>query len=375
MASIASRLSDMMDLDATVIPSGLKGGTTNKLHTGYLHAMLFGEPNTFKTTVAGEFGGPEHTLFIVTRRSEQLIPLANKGYKYVVAEDAESLRWALLHTEKAAEFAEKRAAEEGHATSGWAENWKKDPQRVVVVDDVTEGTNVLKEDHMYVFHEKGEFAGQTRPIKDPRQAYKKAGDELHDYLKVLLGRPQHIILIAVDKNFDVEGTSDNRTEPDLPNKMMKLTETELEYVFYFPHGDKMLTRTSKVVRSGQIEGKKEMVTWNEITFAKCKLPVEYLGQGVVAEMERKNLKVVWGNIQAAMKGEWKKPALTPGSTGGSSNAATVRPPLPALPATKIAASSAVSTGSTGVGSAKPALASKPISTPSSKPVTTPSTKT
>jgi hypothetical protein len=323
MASIASRLADMLELDAGAPPASLRGGSTNALHTGHFHFMLYGEPNTFKTTVAAEFMGPGHTLIIMTRRESQLTPLARKGYKFLVAEDADSLRWALLHTDKAAELAAQAAGD-----PEWAPLWKIDPDRTLIIDDVTEGTNVLKEDYMYVLNKELE----TVRIKDPRQAYKKAADELHDYLKIVLGRPQHVGLVALDKSFDVEGTSDNRTEPDMPNKMMKLVETELEYVFFFPHGDRMQTKTSKVVRSAQLEGKKETVTWNEITFAKCKLPIEYLGKGVVADMAPKNLRVVWAAIQAAMKGEWKPPAPQSVSSSGKTPLPPSKPTGVNLPA-------------------------------------------
>lgn len=291
MASLADRMADVMALDAKTPPASLRGGNTNELHAGHFHFMIYGEANSFKTSTAAQFRGPEHTLFIVTRRSEQLIPLARMGFHYVVCEDAESLRWALMYPERAAEY----------VAPEWGKKWATDPEATIIVDDVTEGTNVLKEDYMYTVNKDGD----TVRIKDGRQAYKKAGDELHDILKLLLGRPRHVGLVAVDKNFDVEGTIDNRTEPDMPNKMMKLTETELEYVFFFPHGDKMQTQTSKVARQAQLEGKKETVVWNEITFAKCKLPLEYLTAGVVAPMEKKDLSEAWRKIQLALKGEWK----------------------------------------------------------------------
>lgn len=246
--------------------------------------MLYGPPSTLKTTTAAHFMGPENTRIIVTRRAEQMIPLSGQGYKFKVAQDPEALRYLLLYPEKV-----------------WPE-WAELRDRALIVDDITEGVTTLVDDHRFYTNEK---TGEVNEIKDPRRAYKKAGDEMHDLVKIALGRPQHVGIVAVERGFDIDGTIDYRIEPDVPTKIMKLLETELEYVFYMEEGDagKMLTRPRVITR---VSAEKNPVTkqpdmWREITFAKNKLPIAF--KNALKDKEEKDLADVWMRIKAALRGE------------------------------------------------------------------------
>jgi hypothetical protein len=110
-----------------------------------------------------------------------------------------------------------------------------------------------------------------------------------------------VILTAVERSFNVEGTIDYRTEPDVPNKVMILTETELEFVFYCELGkDEMLTTTrTRMVTTRNPDTKKDE-TWRELTFSKRKLPLRLLASPVLLNIERKNLQTVWAKLQKAM---------------------------------------------------------------------------
>lgn len=303
--SLVSRVAAILEIDAGKVPKGIvMGDTSVDLRESYFHTMLYGKANTRKTSTGGFFiptlfpnwnerdkraaYAAERLRIIVTRRKEQMIPLADYGYKYAVTTDADSLKYALLYPEKL-----------------FGDDWANRKDRVLQIDDVTEGVQMLVSDHTFYVDNKGD----TKQIKDPRQAYKKAGDEMHDYIKINLGKPQHVILTAVERGFEVEGTIDYRIEPDVPNKIMHLLETELEYVFYMEEGDngKMLTQPKVVTRTGTAKnpatGAPDM--WREITFAKTKLPMKLLGKKVLGNQEEKDLAVVWDKIQRALKGEWK----------------------------------------------------------------------
>lgn len=303
--SLVSRVAAILEIDAGRVPKGIvMGNTSTDLRESYFHVMVYGKANSRKTSTGGMFVASlfpnwndrdkraayaaERTRIIVTRRKEQMIPLADYGYHYAVTTDADSLKYALLYPEKL-----------------FGDDWANRKDRVLQIDDVTEGVAMLVSDHTFYVNNKGE----THQIKDPRQAYKKAGDEMHDYIKINLGKPQHVILTAVERGFEVEGTIDYRIEPDVPNKIMHLLETELEYVFYMEEGDngKMLTQPKVVTRTGTAKnpatGAPDM--WREITFAKTKLPMKLLGKKVLANQEEKDLAVAWDKIQRALKGEWK----------------------------------------------------------------------
>lgn len=286
-SSLVSRVAGMMGVN-TKPPASLLDGDSNLLHLGYFHFMLFGNPSTLKTSTAAKFMGPENTRIIVTRRAEQMIPLAGKGYKFKVAADAEALRYVLLYPEKV-----------------WPE-WAALPDRTLIIDDATEGVNMLVDDHKFYYDEK---SGETKEVKDPRRAYKQAGDELHDYFKINLGKRQHVGIIAVERGYEIEGTIDYRIEPDVPNKIAKLLETELEFVFYMEDGEqgKMLTKTKTVTRTSseknKATGRPDM--WREITFAKSKLPMQFAN--ALLPQEDKDLAKVWSKVQAALKGEIPAP--------------------------------------------------------------------
>lgn len=276
-ASLISRVSEIMGIAKP--PSSLILGNSSSLISPYFHFMLYGNPSAWKTSTAAKFMGPANTRIIVTRRAEQMIPLSGLGFEFVVVADAEALRYALLYPEKI-----------------WPA-WATLPDRTLIVDDVTEGVSVLVDDHRFYFDEKKQ---ETVELKDPRQAYKKAADELHDLFKINLGKAQHVGLIAVERGYDIEGTIDYRIEPDVPNKIAKLLETELEFVFYMVDGDnKMLTKPRMVTRQSseknKLTGKPDI--WREITFAKSKLPI---GSNILVAEEPKDLTAAWTKIKGAL---------------------------------------------------------------------------
>lgn len=282
MASLVSRVSSLMDLSSGKPPASVQDVDLDGTHDFYLHALIYGPAGVWKTSTAALFGGPERTAIIVTRRKEQMIPLKGKGFKNIkVAQDAEALKYLLTFPEVA-----------------FGPAWANRKDRVLVIDDITEGQTTLVDDHKHYFDEK---KSEWVTPKDPRKAYGKAGEEYHDLLKMNLGKPQHVILTAVERNFNVEGTIDWRTEPDVPNKVMILTETELEFVFYMElEKDEMLTRTRSQVRETENPDTKRKEMWREITFAKQKLPLLLIGKNILAPTERKDLIKVWEKISTAL---------------------------------------------------------------------------
>lgn len=302
--SLVSRVASILDQTAGAPPASFLAANQEEDTKDYFHFMLYGNPGAWKTTTAALFqAGPgakfpfsaaegaraaENTRIIVTRRKEQMIPLKGIFPKshYRVTPDAESLEYALLFPEKI-----------------WPE-WADLEERTLLIDDVTEGVLTFVDGYRFYTDEK---TGESKEIKDPRQAYKKAGDKMHDLFKVNLGKKQHVGLIAVEKGYEVDGTIDYRIEPDVPNKVAKLFETELEYVFYLEEGDqgKMLTRPRVITRTGSTVNPKTKLpdVWREITYAKNKIPLLLTGKGVLQDKEDKNLAAVWAKIQAALRGE------------------------------------------------------------------------
>lgn len=262
------------------VPKGFTGGNTADLGEQFLHCLLYGEVDSLKTTTAAFFGGPERTLIASTRAKEQLIPLADYPFRFARVENAEALTYALQFPEKAAD------------AIGWPE-WKDLPDRVLVVDDMTEGVNFIVEDN--------ETNDEGKERKDGRQIYKGANDDLKEIIASLKRKPMHLIMTALAK-VDVSTIANEETiYPDLPRGARARLTADLEYVLFAKKSNKKLLTTSSYLSfTKKNEFGKDVLGRREI-FARNKLPqkLALLTPPFLPLEIPMDLKAMWAKIQAA----------------------------------------------------------------------------
>ena len=236
-----------------------------------LRCLLYGYTNTRKTTTAALFGGPERTLIISTRDVEQVrIPLRGLGFKPIItAYEPEALMWALQFPEKAADAA------------GFPE-WKDMPDRVLVVDDWTEGAQLLVEDNS--------TNNQGGEVKDGRKIYGGVKEDVRDVLNVLKKKHIHQIFTALaDEN-------DWAVYPALPKGARRGLESAFDYVFYMDgDNNKMKTAAFSLPYPAKDQYGKD-VTRLRKGFAKRK---EALEANLLKVDEPMDLRAVWAKVQGA----------------------------------------------------------------------------
>lgn len=263
-------------------PKGFSGGNTNDMGEQFLHCLLYGEIDSWKTTTAARFGGPSRTLIVLTRAPEQLIPLDGQGFRYVRVENSDALRYALQFPEKAAD------------AIGWPE-WKDIPDRVLVVDDMTEGVNFIVEDN--------ETNDEGKERKDGRQIYKGANADLAEMLASLKRKPMHLIMTALAK-VDLHPIFNEETVgPDLPKGARTRLLADLEYVFFMKRAThKMVTTgvsisfTKKNEFGKDITGHRDIIARNKLPGKLCDLTPSFLSLEIPMD-----LAAMWKKIQAAKK--------------------------------------------------------------------------
>ena len=253
------------------IPKGLVPITLNPEHLQYLRCLIYAGTGEYKTTTAAEFGGPEHTLIVLTRSVEQLIPLA-PGYHVVQAQTAEALQWALLNPDAAADAA------------GFPQ-WKTDPDRVLLIDDMTEGVAMIVDNN--------ETDDQGRERGDGRQIYKGVNSDIRTILSSLKKRKLHLLMTALASVFASEVANEETVFPDMPKGARQLIGAELEFIFYIDRANKkMLTEPAQISCVKKDERGKDKPGLRAI-FAKSKLP----GKQKLGTVDL-NLRAVWEKIQA-----------------------------------------------------------------------------
>lgn len=238
-----------------------------------LRCLIYGYTNTRKTTTAAAFGGPERTLIVSTRDVEQTrIPLRGLGFKPIVlAYEPEALMFALQFPEKAADAV------------GFPE-WKDNPDRVLMVDDWTEGAQLLVEDNS--------TNDQGGEVKDGRKIYGGVKEDVRDVLNVLKKKHIHQIFTALaDEN-------DWAVYPALPKGARRGLESAFDYVFYMDgETNKMKTQAFSVPYPAKDQYGKD-VTRLRKGFAKRK---EALGAKLLLADEPMDLRAVWAKVTGAAK--------------------------------------------------------------------------
>lgn len=268
------------------VPPGLKFFNTDDLGQEYFHGILYGDTDARKTTTAAEFGKKEETLIVLCRQKEQVIPLRGQGRNVLWVNNAAELRYVLMYPEQAADHF-------GFTT------WRNEKDRVLIVDDLTEGITLLLEDQV------NERTGEE--YKDQRKVYGEAGKELREMILSLRRKPMHLILIALAKVTDNPLTNEERISPSLPPSMSGLVTTDTEYTFYLKKSNwKMVTKTQAFQYKDTDDKGKERIYSREI-FAKRKLPKLLEGKNppVLMIEEDMNLRSVWERIKSGKSAQGK----------------------------------------------------------------------
>lgn len=264
------------------VPKGFSGATTDSLQTPYIHAILYGETDRRKTTTAAKFRGPEHTFILLTRSPEQLIPIQSGNYHYARVQDAAALTWALTNPEQAADAA------------GFPE-WKNDPERTLVIDDMTEGMNFIVDSN--------ETDDEGRERKNGMQIYGASNDDLRAVLTSLKRRKMHLLVITLAKVALSSIANEEEITLDVPMGALKILKAEFEYGFYLTENGKMMTRPSLLTFKKKDERGREVSGIRKI-FAKSKLAEELMKRQppVLAAEEPLDLAAVWEKIVSAGRG-------------------------------------------------------------------------
>lgn len=268
-------------------PKGLSGFNTKDLSVGYFHAMLYSETGAYKTTTAANFGGPEKTLIILTRNEEQMRPLQNQGFRIVKVEDGEALSWAMQFPEKAA------------AAIGWPE-WATLEDRVLVVDDMTEGADMLVDEERV--NDKGE------EVKDGRKLYGNTNANFREVLASLKRKKLHVIYTALA---DVKNDNLDNEEvifPKVPKGIRQMLTADVEFVFFLKKDSKKFLTNSAFINITKKDEKtgKPVMAKREI-FGKSKVAKELAGgagsilalEEPIGEANGTGLRTLWEKVRAA----------------------------------------------------------------------------
>jgi hypothetical protein len=255
---------------AAKLPKGFKAGGIDDSLPKYLHCLIYGPTGSYKTVTAAEFGGPERTLIIGTRDIEQYkVPLEGKGYHPVVlAHDVETFKWATMNPEAAADAA------------GFPE-WKGLEDRVLVVDDWTEGALMLVDDN--------ETNDDGKEIKDGRKIYGGVKEDVRIVLNALKRRRMHVIFTALTKE------DDWALYPAMPKGAQDHIEAAFDYVFYMDKEfKKMKTEPFSMPYPSKDQFGKEITRLRK-GFAKKKEPRDLAGK-LIGKEEPMELAALWTKI-------------------------------------------------------------------------------
>lgn len=258
------------------VPSGVYKVDPDSLD--FFHVMLYGNTNSYRTTTAAKFGGPDRTLIISTRSPEQVrIPLRGLGFRGpVLVEDADALVWAIQSPEKAADFID-------------FPEWKDQPDRVLVFDDMTEGMALLVDDNS--------VRDDGREVKDGRQIFGATKQDIRAAVNSLKRKRLHIVYTALAAEYD------DVICPDMSSGSRKILLADLEYVFYMKPGTKKMRMVPD--RVGYVAKDKfgNDVAKVRDLFAKSKAPVGWVpppGQTkLLLDEEPMDLAAVWKKISDA----------------------------------------------------------------------------
>jgi hypothetical protein len=264
-------------------PKGFTGARTNTLDVSYFHGMLYGETDSRKTVTAASFGGPERTFILLTRSPEQLIPIRSGNYHYARIEDGRALAWALQFPAKAADAA------------GFPE-WKDREDRVLMVDDMTEGASAMVDDNS--------TRDDGTEVKDGRQIYKAVNDDLRSIMTSLKKQRMHLIFTALAKVAPSQIANEETVFPDMPSGARSIICADLEFIFFMKKATgKMLTAPDYLTFVKKDEKTGKPIPGRREVFAKNKIDQFLVGRTppVLSKEEQMDLVGVWSKIQAAAK--------------------------------------------------------------------------
>lgn len=258
---------------------------TNDLSTPFFRCIFYGETDSRKTTTAARFGSPDETRIVLVRRPEQMTPLKGLGYTVFLAKDAQD--FASVVQDPASVF---------------GEPWAKNPNRTLVIDDITEAKDFLMESNESTV----DNYGNVHEVRDTRKVVKGAKDDMRSILKSALDAPQHLIVTALSRTIENPAADEERITVDLPPSISSMFTTDFEYVFYSLKAGSMLPQwqclTSTETRGfKKIDEKGKEVTYSRSIFAKSKLPLPVILSNPTLLPVRANadLRAIWNSILAA----------------------------------------------------------------------------
>lgn len=257
---------------AKSVPKSLGGASLDApTDADRLRILLYGYTSTRKTTTAALFGGPERTLIISTRDVEQVrIPLRGMGFKPIVlAYEPDALLFALQHPEAAADKV------------GFPE-WKDQEQRVLVVDDWTEGAQLLVEENS--------TTDSGAEVKDGRKIYGGVKSDVREVVNALKKKRMHQVFTAL------AAENDWAIYPDLPSGARKGLESSFDYVFYMDgENHKMKTAPFQLPYQAKDQYGKDVTRLRRGT-AKRKEQLSTISQKILLNEEPMDLGAVWAKI-------------------------------------------------------------------------------
>lgn len=264
-------------------PKGFSGATTGGLETDYFHGMLYGETDSRKTSTAACFRGPLKTFILLTRSPEQLIPIRADNFHYARIDDGQALAWALQFPEKAADAA------------GFPE-WKDQEERVLMIDDMSEGSNMMVDDNS--------TRDDGTEVKDGRQIYKAVNDDLRSIMSGLKKKKMHTIFTALAKIAPSQIANEETVYPDMPSGARSIITADLEFIFFMKKSNgKMLTQPDYLTFVKKDEKTGKPVAGKRDIFAKHKLDRSLYGRTppVIMKEEVMDLAAVWKKVCDAKK--------------------------------------------------------------------------
>jgi len=251
---------------------------TSTIESPWMRCLLHGEIDSLKTTTAALFGTPEQTRIILTREEDQLLPIINRGYKF-------------LQSTNGAELTEMMA----YCDQIWPD-WAKHPEPYLVIDDMTKGNALVFED--------SDTDDKGNAVKDIRRRYGITMESIAPAFNAVNRKSIHICLTALSKVAEGKITKEENVIPDLPPSIGNFIMSDYSFIFFLnrqrPVASRMLTRMDFMAITEYDEKAKKDVTYRRYFFARNKVPSE-VAETALQQYEPANLRAVWDKVKAARK--------------------------------------------------------------------------
>jgi hypothetical protein len=197
---------------ATTLPTSKPKGKlilTDTIEQSYFNCLIYGETDSWKTTVAAQFGKPESTLLVVTRRIEQALPLKGLGYRIYYTTDVDDVELVLREPQRV--LPELAGAQEP----------------LIVLDDISAFRDLVLEESSWV-----ERGGVLQPVTDTRTVYQHGTERIRTIVRTALNGRYHFIAIALANVTSNPITHEEQITPDLSPAMLRSILPDFEHVFY-----------------------------------------------------------------------------------------------------------------------------------------------